>query len=732
MGMEELETEWNAHDLTAKYQDWDDTRVEAAPLYKAALDEFLAGGELDTFRSKIDSLGKSQGWWGFRGTGQMFFNQLVKAAEPEDLTETLRLSLSAPASPAEAQHKLEALVAAVHRARDRAQVIGATKPGPGRVNFFVSFFWELADREAWPIFFPNSRDVLEQHGLLDVSGPHPQLYLTYRDVVLELKQRLGTGTWGVEHLLWYLGKGKSEPPEPEPPVVDPQPDGGVYAHYRADDLHFPDEVVTSLVLSLTTKRFVILSGISGTGKTQIALGLARYLESLAAGEDPLQEIEAPTPTSDDAYLRLTAPKLQRAGGSLDAPIRAVIENKLGLPERGANRRYKVRLPDGTVSTVRLNNLGFADPSRQLYVLSMRKLKAWLDEHARPGDFLRMHMLGETENADMSLSVVHGQPVEAADTQSRFQLVAVRADWTDPRGLLGYYNPLTGTYIRTVVVDLLLAAAEDPDRPYLIVLDEMNLARVEYYFSDFLSGLESGAPIELMAAGVEEELLTSGQEDVPASLVIPPNVAFVGTVNVDETTHAFSPKVLDRANVIEFNDVDVERALGHPVDEEHEGLRLSAAVVDPAWLCGERGVALSIKTLAHEQESFTEALEDVHDILSRHHLHFGYRVIDEVSAFVGHALEKCDGDAETVVRRAFDLQLLQKVLPKFSGGRELEAPLGALLAYVLDASKNKDVDVDAVKAKARDGGNVIRYPQAARKLLRMLDRLDATGFVSALE
>ena len=105
--------------------------------------------------------------------------------------------------------------------------------------------------------------------------------------------------------------------------------------------------------------------------------------------------------------------------------------------------------------------------------------------------------------------------------------------------------------------------------------------VEYYFSDFLSALESDEPIELMASGVEEELLALGHDELPAQLKIPPNVSFLGTVNVDETTQSFSPKVLDRANVIEFSDVDIERALGHPVDDPTEGLRLKDGQLNPA-------------------------------------------------------------------------------------------------------------------------------------------------------
>jgi energy-coupling factor transporter ATP-binding protein EcfA2 len=743
--MAELETEWRAHDVLGETQEWDDLRDEAAADYRAALDGFLGGGiDVPTFRGRIDSLGKTKGWWGFRGTGQMFFNQLVKTAEPADLADALRAALNAPNSSADAEAKLQTFLQAVDRARERAVAMGGTAPGRGRIDFFVSFFWELFDRDRWPIFYPNSRDILEQHGLLDISLPQPALYTAYNERIQELKGRLGTSTWGVEHLLWRLGKGAPEPVA-ETAVTSDAPDEGepegadLYASYRAQGLYFPDEVVTSLALSLATKRFVILTGISGTGKTKIALGLARHLESVGDGE--LAEIEPPSADADDAYVRLTAPKLRRGRSTLDAKTRGIIDARLGLPERGTSKIFRARLPDGSIGRLRLNNLGFEDPTRQLWLLFFRKeTQEWLNAHAKPGDFLHLD-LRDRADVDLALNVVQGTTTDVTTSAQRHVLIAVRSDWTDPRGLIGFFNPLTNSYNRTSVIDLLLRAADDPGHPYIVVLDEMNLARVEYYFSDFLSALESGDPIELMSPGVETEMLALGNDEVPAQLDIPPNVSFIGTVNIDETTHAFSPKVLDRANVIEFSDVDIERVLGHPVEDESGGLRLKDGRLHEAWLTSTHDHALEAAAVAQEVESFTEALEDIHDLLARFHLHFGYRVIAEVSAYVGHALEKTAGEPDEIVRRAFDLQLQQKILPKLSGGRELEEPLARLLAYCLTASKTATIDIDGVRADARrrlDPSVAVelalppRYPGSTRKLLRMLDRLADTGFVGALE
>ena len=538
-------------------------------------------------------------------------------------------------------------------------------------------------------------------------------------------------------------RGAPRAPDAAPPVRDAvaedigRDSSDIYASYGSQGLYFPDEVVTSLALSLATKRFVILTGISGTGKTRIALGLARYLE--ADDEEPI-ETEPPQADANNAYIRVTAPKLSGGRSTLDSSTRRIIDGRLGLPDRGSSKLFTARLPDGSVGRLRINNVGFEEPTRQLWLLFFRKdTLDWLRAHAKPGDFLHLD-LNDQDAVDLALKVVQGTPAEATPSFRRHAVVAIRSDWTDPRGLVGFFNPLTRSYNRTSVVDLLLRAGEDPDHPYIVLLDEMNLARVEYYFSDFLSSLESGHPIQLMSPGEEEEMLASGSDDVPAQLDIPSNVSFVGTVNVDETTHAFSPKVLDRANVIEFSDVDVGRAIGRTATRSRGGLRLRQGRLLGAWLCTSREQALESAAVAYEVESFTAMLRDVHDVLVRFHLHFGYRVITEVSAYVGHALQKCGGERDEIVRRAFDLQLQQKILPKLSGGRELEEPLTLLLEYCLTATKPQTVDVDAVRIDARrrldrsiaGDANATRFPGSAGKLLRMLDRLANTGFVGALE
>ena len=138
------------------------------------------------------------------------------------------------------------------------------------------------------------------------------------------------------------------------------------------------------------------------------------------------------------------------------------------------------------------------------------------------------------------------------------MVPVRPDWTGPEFLFGYPDGLAERVDDRVVwavpetLEFLLRAHQDASSPYVLVLDEMNLAHVERYFADFLSGIESREPV------MPNLSLRDGRWTEPEAggrLPLPSNVIVIGTVNVDETTYMFSPKVLDRAFVHEFRVAD---------------------------------------------------------------------------------------------------------------------------------------------------------------------------------
>jgi len=208
-----------------------------------------------------------------------------------------------------------------------------------------------------------------------------------------------------------------------------------------------------------------------------------------------------------------------------------------------------------------------------------------------------------------------------DPDDHVHVAAVSPDWRDPTGLIGYMNPLRGdaTWQHTAALELILAAHENPTAPYFFILDEMNLAHVEHYFAPFLSAMESVDGGSLLHFHSED-----GDVDrVPRSVPWPKNLFIGGTLNMDETTHTVSDKVLDRAFTLEFWDVDLEKFL--------DGRKAPPEVRD--------------------------VLIALHGELAKVRRHFGYRTASEILAFVGHA----DGGPSLL-----DQAVFSKVLPRLRG------------------------------------------------------------------
>lgn len=138
---------------------------------------------------------------------------------------------------------------------------------------------------------------------------------------------------------------------------------------------------------------------------------------------------------------------------------------------------------------------------------------------------------------------------------RFRMIPVSPAWTDDSDLLGYldYKNMIYRPADTDLVNFLLKAQDDPEKLYMVCFDEMNLARVEHYFSQFISVLENNDDerfIQLYNSNLENRVYNSNV--YPSKVLVRKNVIFVGTVNIDESTFHFSDKVLDRANVIKLN------------------------------------------------------------------------------------------------------------------------------------------------------------------------------------
>ena len=323
------------------------------------------------------------------------------------------------------------------------------------------------------------------------------------------------------------------------------------------------------------------------------------------------------------------------------------------------------------------------------------------------------------------------------------VVPIGADWTGNENILGYPDGLTaGQYVSRQALQLVLAAGSNPEIPHFLILDEMNLSHVERYFADTLSAIESGERIPLYEGNSRK----TGEQDIPSSLALPPNLFIIGTVNVDETTYMFSPKVLDRANVIEFR---IERAglksfLATPAKPDLaklDGLGASFAKAFVTAAASTVEVPTAIKA-RYESEMIL-----FFDILREHDAEFGFRVGHESARFV-HFYQMLGGFADGTdwFDEAFDAVIVQKFLPKLHGSRsKLEGLLWAL-AWVCAADRTGKSDEDFLKecqtaGKAQDDGKFSpetlatkkpRYPLSFDKVLRMWRKLVRDQFVTFAE
>jgi hypothetical protein len=242
--------------------------------------------------------------------------------------------------------------------------------------------------------------------------------------------------------------------------------------------------------------------------------------------------------------------------------------------------------------------------------------------------------------------------KALGAEEEFLMIPVRPDWLDDRDVIGAFNALSGRYepAPSGLVDRLIAAQEDTkaDRGgiYVICVDEMNLARVEHYFAQLLSVLEQPEGsrfLNLFSRG------TVDPDDPYASyrkLELGSNIRLVGTVNVDETTHFFSPKVIDRCSIAHFERPDIREGL-----EEEDYVRTEPTIT-PVRL----ETYTSWIQAPDRSGEVVQFILRVEEILRRSRLGLGFRVRDRILRYVSSARALLGEE------RSIDFAFLQNVLP----------------------------------------------------------------------
>ena len=419
---------------------------------------------------------------------------------------------------------------------------------------------------------------------------------------------------------------------------------------KSADLRLDADYLATFFTALQLKGFAVLSGLSGTGKTRLATTFAALLAQPGASET---QAHLDGNFAVNGRLHLPAPAARLLSGARasvtceGAAHPAKIENN-ALVLRGAARKCALKI------------FGAGAPVGV-----------------------------ESEWDDAGHANFRLLPLSPNEAPSNHLFVPIRPDWSDGKALLGYFNPLLSRYEWTPLLRFLLRAdagfRANDGVAYFVILDEMNLARAEHYFADLLSITESGRdqsgrtrePLRF-----EFDARASGDLP-PRELFLPPNLYFVGTLNADETTYTLSPKVLDRAWMLQAPNVDFCDYPPTPNLIASSDAATAGARVELNRVFTRDGqFAREDKSLVarelEAQPKWRDDLQILNEQLQAHDAGFGYRVFDEVVAFC--ALSRQSGAFESV-ETAFDCAVCAKIIPRLSGARNaVEAPLQIIASW----------------------------------------------------
>ncbi len=336
------------------------------------------------------------------------------------------------------------------------------------------------------------------------------------------------------------------------------------------------------------------------------------------------------------------------------------------------------------------------------------------------------LAGTSGTGKTRLVRLFAEAIGATTQNGRYKLVSVRPDWSDSSDLFGHVN-LNDKFIPGAIIDFVKQAELDSNNPYFLCLDEMNLARVEYYLSDILSIIETREYVD--GKITTDPLLNENYYGMDSAargkygiVRIPENLYIVGTVNMDETTFPFSRKVLDRANTIEFSTVEL---LANFVDSSEQA---KAIYADNSFMKAEY---VFFKQCADERDFVEEIcieIQEINKILESANSHVGYRVRDEIVFYMLN-----NKKADLLGRnRAFDYEIMQKILPRIQGSSaSVKRMLCELFKHCAGdyegyQTENDDISSKMLKVSQKEE---CKYKESAKKIAFMVRRFEEDGFTA---
>lgn len=479
------------------------------------------------------------------------------------------------------------------------------------------------------------------------------------------------------------------------------------------NLHVSESLAIRFISSLLTKPFVILTGLSGSGKTKLALAFAKWLTN-----DTKKVINKIFSKGDEVKSN----RVSYVVTDVD---------KIAITFTQSESGTKVTLPYGLINewieTIKENEFSQEISPRTIRetVEKTTKYSSQLNSFETHLKAAAFHLISKNENIEEGFSI------------KQVCIIPVGADWTNREPLLGYPNALEpGKYVppENGALKLIIDAINNPDVPYFLILDEMNLSHVERYFADFLSAMESSQEIPLHSGASDYDCETI---KIPSKIILPKNLFIIGTVNIDETTYMFSPKVLDRTSVIEFRVTgdEMQAYLTGNIGLNMDALKRAGENMADNFV----EIALNKNLGVKEAEKLSETLMTFFKELKRTGTEFGYRTASEILRFaaVVNLIEP-----DWTINEIMDAAIMQKLLPKLHGSRsKLNTPLTTLAKFcVTNGTEDYKIKDDEFRNTyfiendkiAADKAAKIIYPLSFEKLARMHKNVIENGFTSYAE
>ena len=363
--------------------------------------------------------------------------------------------------------------------------------------------------------------------------------------------------------------------------------------------------------------------------------------------------------------------------------------------------------------------------------------------------------------------------EGGTTPGNYCLVEVKPNWHDSTDLLGFYSALSGKYELTDFIRFVYKAHQNKNIPFFLCLDEMNLAPVEQYFAEYLSVLETRMKVgdviqtqyllskdrfsncelqkkvlvkedgdiiegdkqykmEFMYSEKDTEIIKYLKEN---GLTLPDNLFVIGTVNMDDTTHQFSRKVIDRAFTIEMNGGKMSEMFApeskalleyreEPVPLEafkSQFVRAHEVLEDARFAKYKYMISTRIPQLLGDSDGTAEA-DSINGVLNDTPFRVSYRVQNELVLYLSTLIERAGfpEDIEGLIGEAALAILLEKVLPRIQGEqKQLETKKNGKTSNVLKDLKTF-VESHFKPTEETDASSL--YNQVLRKLKEMDDKL----------